>query len=301
MSLFVLDTAGDTNLLERESHGTATVESNSQWRTLEEGVRQDPETVNKEVEVENDDEDEDEDYFGLPPPNIDISQIIKEELAKIQTPKSDIEEKLDKLTERIDAVLLQMKENPVKIRQGRYNKMDFSDYNPATGKFDVELKVKTDVEKEMAKSQLVPGFGRLKEMPFITKKKQREISRVERSKTKGPGWYNLPATEQTEETTNELKILQMRSVLDPKHFYKKNDLKVLPKYFQIGTVQHSPLDYYSERGTRHKKRSLVDDLLADETAQNYTKRKFKEVVARREKYAHRKAMQKMKKQKKNKS
>lgn len=25
----------------------------------------------------------------------------------------------------------------------------------------------------------------------------------------------------------------MRSVLDPKHFYKKNDLDVLPKYFQV--------------------------------------------------------------------
>uniref|UniRef100_A0A0K8V1R7 Uncharacterized protein n=1 Tax=Bactrocera latifrons TaxID=174628 RepID=A0A0K8V1R7_BACLA len=175
MSLFVLDTAGDTNLLERETHGTATVETNSQWRTLEEGVRHDQEAVNEEAEVEN---DEDEDYFGLPPPNIDISQIIKEELAKIQTPKSDIEEKLDRLTERIDSVLLQMKENPVKIPQGRYNKMDFSDYNPATGKFDVELKLKTDVEKEMAKSQLVPGFGRLKELPFLTKKKQREIGRV---------------------------------------------------------------------------------------------------------------------------
>lgn len=25
----------------------------------------------------------------------------------------------------------------------------------------------------------------------------------------------------------------MRSVLDNKHFYKKNDLKVLPKYFEV--------------------------------------------------------------------
>lgn len=43
----------------------------------------------------------------------------------------------------------------------------------------------------------------------------------------------MPATEVTEEIQNDLKILQMRSVLDPKHFYKKNDLKVLPKYFQV--------------------------------------------------------------------
>ncbi|XP_004533860.1 rRNA-processing protein fcf2 [Ceratitis capitata] len=299
MSLFVLDVAGDTHLLERKSHGTAAVENNPQWRTMEENVQSDRLTLENAEEV--DEVEDDVDYFGLPPLNIDISEIIKEELSKLAKPKSELEEKLDKLTNRIDEVILQMKEAPIKIPKRGCNKMDFSDYNPTTGKFDIEHKIKTDVEKEMAKSQLGPDFDKMKEHPFLNKKKQREIKRAERSKTKGAGWYNLPATEKTEETTNELKILQMRSVLDPKHFYKKNDLKVLPKYFQIGTVQHSPLDYYNERGTRHKKRSLVDDLLEDETAKNYTKRKFKEVVARREKYAHRKAMQKMKKQKKNKS
>ncbi|XP_053959535.1 deoxynucleotidyltransferase terminal-interacting protein 2 [Anastrepha ludens] len=303
MSLFVLDIAGDTDLLERESHGIATVESKSQWRTLEENVKQVyPDGIEASANLEeNDENEENEDYFGLPPPNVDISQIIREELPKLITPKTKLEEELDKLTEKINATILQMKEHPIKIPERGCSTMDFSDYNPATGKFDVEHQVKIDVEKEMAKSQLANGFGRLKEHPFLTKKKQRAIHRVECSKTKGPGWYNLPATEKTEDVENELKILQMRSVLDPKHFYKKNDLKVLPKYFQIGTVQHSPLDYYSERGTRHKKRSLVDDLMEDEVTQNYTKRKFKEVIARREKYAHRKAMQKMKKQKKHKS
>lgn len=37
----------------------------------------------------------------------------------------------------------------------------------------------------------------------------------------------------TDEIKNDLEILKMRSVLDPKHFYKKNDLSVLPKYFQV--------------------------------------------------------------------
>lgn len=58
----------------------------------------------------------------------------------------------------------------------------------------------------------------------------------ERSKTKGPGWFNLPATEVTEELNNDLKVLKMRSVLNPKHFYKKNDMKVLPKYFQVRLI-----------------------------------------------------------------
>lgn len=55
----------------------------------------------------------------------------------------------------------------------------------------------------------------------------------EREKTKGKDWFNMPATEITEEIENDLKVLQMRKALDPKHFYKKNDLKVLPKYFQV--------------------------------------------------------------------
>jgi hypothetical protein len=55
----------------------------------------------------------------------------------------------------------------------------------------------------------------------------------EREHTKGSNWFDMPATELTDELKNDLEILRMRSVLDPKHFYKKNDLKVLPKYFQV--------------------------------------------------------------------
>lgn len=60
-----------------------------------------------------------------------------------------------------------------------------------------------------------------------------------REKTKGVKWFNMPATEVTDEVKNDLEILQMRSVLDPKHFYKKNDFKVLPKYFQVFTIFHN--------------------------------------------------------------
>lgn len=56
---------------------------------------------------------------------------------------------------------------------------------------------------------------------------------IEREKTKGNGWFNMSSPEITEEIENDLKILKMRTALDPKRFYKKNDLKVLPKYFQV--------------------------------------------------------------------
>lgn len=60
------------------------------------------------------------------------------------------------------------------------------------------------------------------------------LFQAERDKTKGKNWFNMPAPELTEELENDLKVLQMRSALDPKHFYKRNSFKTLPKYFQVG-------------------------------------------------------------------
>lgn len=124
---------------------------------------------------------------------------------------------------------------------------------------------------------------------------------TERSKTKGSNWFDLPATEVTEEIKNDLEILQMRSALDPKHFYKKNDMKVLPKYFQIGRMIDTPLDYYNNRGLKkNKKRTLVDELLADADFQKFQKRKYKEALENNKRGKHQKAHKKMKKLKKKK-
>lgn len=109
----------------------------------------------------------------------------------------------------------------------------------------------------------------------------------------------MPATEVTDELRQDLEIIQMRSVLNPIHFYKKNDLKTLPKYFQVGTVLPSPLDKYHDRGERvSKKKSLVDELLADAEFQQYNKRKYNEVMAEKRNTGFKKAYKKMKKLKK---
>jgi hypothetical protein len=55
----------------------------------------------------------------------------------------------------------------------------------------------------------------------------------EREKTKGSNWFNMKAPEVTEELKNEIQILQMRSALDPKKFYKRNEMKTVPKYFEV--------------------------------------------------------------------
>ncbi|XP_016993677.2 deoxynucleotidyltransferase terminal-interacting protein 2 [Drosophila takahashii] len=165
---------------------------------------------------------------------------------------------------------------------------------------DVET-VREKVEKNLKDSRtaLNPALEKTNALPTVGKRQQPNINRVERARTKGKGWFDLPATEVTEEMRNELKIIQMRSVLNPKQFYKKNDLKRMPKYFQIGTVQHSALDHYKEKKSK-KSQSLVNELLEDKSFQMFNKRKFNEVIQRTDKYAYRKNMKKMKKLKKNK-
>lgn len=137
------------------------------------------------------------------------------------------------------------------------------------------------VEKVLEKTAIKPGFEQQETVPRynIGDKRLRLLRRKEREKTKGKKWFNMPAPEMTEEIKHDLEVIQMRSVLDPKHFYKKNDIKALPKYFQIGKVIDSPLDYYNGRLTKkQRKRTIVDELMADAEFSKFNKRKYKEIV-----------------------
>ncbi|CAH0548706.1 unnamed protein product [Brassicogethes aeneus] len=159
-----------------------------------------------------------------------------------------------------------------------------------------------DVSEVLKKSVVTEDFEKLYAVPRYdeSEKKLKEQRKKEREKTKGKKWYGLPATEVTDEVKSDLEVIQMRSVLDPKHFYKKNDLKVLPKYFQIGKVMDSPLDYYNNRLTKkERKKTLVDELLADAEFNKYNKRKFMEIIEEKKK-THYKAWRQAKKIKKNK-
>ncbi|XP_012253864.2 deoxynucleotidyltransferase terminal-interacting protein 2 [Athalia rosae] len=139
----------------------------------------------------------------------------------------------------------------------------------------------TPLDKILAKSVVKPGFEQLESVPAYneSEKRLRKLRSREREKTKGKKWFNLPAPEITDEIRHDLEVIQMRSVLDPKHFYKKNDLKVLPKYFHIGKVMDSPLDYYNNRLTnKERKRTIVDELMADAEFSKFNKRKYKEII-----------------------
>lgn len=184
-----------------------------------------------------------------------------------------------------------------------------------TGKKILTHKIKSDfnssvdnerrlaAKKALQKSIVLdPNFEKLHAVPpmEISKKNLQKERKAEREKTKGKKWYGLPATEMTEEVKHDLEVLQMRSVLDPKHFYKKNDMKVLPKYFQIGKVMDSPVDFYSNRlSKKERKRTIVDELLADAEFSKYNKRKYKEIISEKQK-THYKAWRQAKKLKKKK-
>ncbi|KOC66023.1 Deoxynucleotidyltransferase terminal-interacting protein 2 [Habropoda laboriosa] len=147
----------------------------------------------------------------------------------------------------------------------------------------------TAVDKILKKSVITPGFEQLQAVPpyEVKKKLLQEQRRKERAKTKGKNWFNMGAPELTPEVKHDLQVIRMRSVLDPKHFYKKNDLKALPKYFQIGKVIDSPLDYYSGRLTnKERKRTIVDELMADAQFSKYNKRKYKEIIEEKKKLHH---------------
>ncbi|XP_036622739.1 deoxynucleotidyltransferase terminal-interacting protein 2 isoform X2 [Trichosurus vulpecula] len=153
-------------------------------------------------------------------------------------------------------------------------KMDFSK-NALTQikeKNKKELLQKSIITPDFEKKDCIPPY---KESQFQLKKKRRE----ERKKTAGDGWFGMKAPELTTELKNDLRALQMRASMDPKRFYKKNDRDGFPKYFQVGTIADNPADFYHSRiPKKQRKRTIVEELLADSEFRRYNKRKYTEIM-----------------------
>ncbi|RAL08402.1 Fcf2 domain-containing protein [Aspergillus homomorphus CBS 101889] len=93
-----------------------------------------------------------------------------------------------------------------------------------------------------------------------------ESTKYKTKPTAGKDWFNLPKTELTAELRRDLQLLRMRSVLDPKRHYKKeNGKSQIPTYSQIGTVVEGPTEFFSGRiAKRDRKKTFVDEALAIE-------------------------------------
>ncbi|BFZ15316.1 hypothetical protein BsWGS_18355 [Bradybaena similaris] len=102
--------------------------------------------------------------------------------------------------------------------------------------------------------------------------------KAERDKTLGKKWFGMKAPDVDEKLKNDMELIQMRSVLDPKRFYKHQDRRGLPKYFQMGTVVDEGTDFYSSRLTKkQRKQTLVEELMADANIRQYNKKKYAEL------------------------
>lgn len=87
----------------------------------------------------------------------------------------------------------------------------------------------------------------------------------------------------------------MRSVLDSKRHYKKDNSKSkVPEFSQIGTVIQGPTEFFSARLKRKdRKATLADEILASENYSGKFKSKYGDLQAAKTsgKKGHQKAMQ----------
>ncbi|NXH32114.1 TDIF2 protein, partial [Myiagra hebetior] len=205
----------------------------------------------------------------------------------------------DLLKNKVDVLRLSSSIDPglnIKKLGGLYISFDAKNQKPRSsvienlkGKKKDQLLQKSVITPDFEKKECVPPYREsLRQL-----KKQR---RAEREKTTGDGWFGMKAPEITSELKNDLKVLKMRASLDPKHFYKKNDRDGLPKYFQVGTVVDSPIDFYHSRiPKKQRKRTIVEELLADSEFRRYNKKKYQEIMSEKAAFAAGKRNRKKKK------
>lgn len=152
-----------------------------------------------------------------------------------------------------------------------------------------ELLQKAVITPDFEKNYCVPPYSESKHQL----QKQR---RKERQKTAGNGWFGMKAPELTDELKNDLRALKMRASMDPKRFYKKNDRDGFPKYFQVGTIVDNPADFYHSRiPKKQRKKTIVEELLADSEFRRFNRRKYSEIMAEKAANAEGKKFRKKKK------
>jgi hypothetical protein len=131
------------------------------------------------------------------------------------------------------------------------------------------------------------------------KLKQKE-RRAQREATAGKAWGEMPKVELTEELKADLKALKLRNFIYQNRFYKSNDSKQLPTYFQIGTIVTDKNDMRTERLTKKEaKGSLAEQFLKDDEARGFSKRKYEKVNERTRRMGEKKRRMKINREKYN--
>jgi len=131
----------------------------------------------------------------------------------------------------------------------------------------------------MAKSVITNDFGRREAVPSSqqSRRERKKAHAAAKESSTGAKWFHMKRAEMTEEEKRDLKILKMRKALDPKTFYKGDDMKGLPRFFQKGTVVESKAEFYSSRiPKKQRKQTLAEELLADAKFVDYGTAKMEE-------------------------
>jgi hypothetical protein len=72
----------------------------------------------------------------------------------------------------------------------------------------------------------------------------------------------------------------MRSVLDPKRHYKKDNKRKndIPEFSQVGTIIEGPTEFFTARLTnKERKRTLMEEVLSGEKNTHRFKAKYNEI------------------------
>ncbi|KAM5142471.1 deoxynucleotidyltransferase terminal-interacting protein 2 [Mantella aurantiaca] len=252
--LFVIDTAPGLDSSKKYYVDDKECESEQSEKEVLPEPDEEEDFVDEEVDEDDDDDDDDN----------------EEEELLFSKPKRGFD-----LSTRIDTGL------KIKDLGGLY--ISFDAEKPISGP-SLHNKINKGDKKDelLKKSVITPDFEKKESVPTksMSQYKLKKLRKEEREKTSGQGWFNMKAPEMTEELKNDLKALKMRSAMDPKHFYKKNDREGFPKYFQVGTVVDNPLDFYHSRiPKKQRKRTIVEELLVDSEFRRYNKKKYQEIVA----------------------
>lgn len=135
------------------------------------------------------------------------------------------------------------------------------------------------LSQALSKSVITDDFGRQDSVPSSkqSRRDKKKAHLAAKESSKGAKWFDMKRAEMTDEEKRDLKILKMRKALDPKTFYKGDDMKGLPRFFQKGTVVESKAEFYSSRiPKKQRKQTLADELLADSKFVDYGSAKMEE-------------------------
>jgi len=88
----------------------------------------------------------------------------------------------------------------------------------------------------------------------------------------------MPRTNLDKALKADLSLLKLRGVLDPKQHYKNESSKSLvSEYSEVGRILEGPLEYKARLPNRERKRTFIQEVLANESSVGRFKNKYNEL------------------------